>query len=203
MSRYYMMNKAWGDITARSDPDGRPVVLDRFPEELRSGLHPVGRLDRDTEGLLLFTDDGMFDVFLMRPEKHVEKEYEYLAFGKLEEDIFPRMEEGIRLPSGELCKPARGEILGYTTVGACEFLIAEERRAHYMKNAGRPVTRGIIRVTEGKRHQVKLMVRALGGRVFRLKRNAIGPLQLDSSLRGGEYRPLTPEELALLGYPSE
>ena len=82
MAQYYMLHKPRGLLTAKRDAR-RETVMSCFPEALREMLHPVGRLDRDTEGLLLFTDDGMLDVRLLRPEQHVEKEYEYRAFGCL------------------------------------------------------------------------------------------------------------------------
>ena len=84
MAQYYMLNKPRGLLTARRDARCE-TVMRCFPEALQQTLHPVGRLDKDTEGLLLFTDDGMLDVLLLRPERHVEKEYEYRAFGHLDE----------------------------------------------------------------------------------------------------------------------
>ena len=84
MAQYYMLNKPRGLLTARRDARCE-TVMRCFPEALQQTLHPVGRLDKDTEGLLLFTDDGMLDVRLLRPERHVEKEYEYRAFGHLDE----------------------------------------------------------------------------------------------------------------------
>ena len=78
MAQYYMLNKPRGLLTARRDARCE-TVMRCFPEALQQTLHPVGRLDKDTEGLLLFTDDGMLDVRLLRPERHVEKEYEYRA----------------------------------------------------------------------------------------------------------------------------
>lgn len=90
----------------------------RFPEALRETLHPVGRLDRDTEGLLLFTDDGMLDVRLLRPEQHVEKEYEYRAFGLLDETAMRQLEEGVLLLEGQpLSLPARAQLLAHTSIG--------------------------------------------------------------------------------------
>lgn len=88
MAQYYMLNKPRGLLTARRDARCE-TVMRCFPEALQQTLHPVGRLDKDTEGLLLFTDDGMLDVRLLRPERHVEKEYEYRAFGHLDEAALP------------------------------------------------------------------------------------------------------------------
>ena len=89
MAQYYMLNKPRGLLTARRDARCE-TVMRCFPEALQQTLHPVGRLDKDTEGLLLFTDDGMLDMRLLRPERHVEKEYEYRAFGHLDEAALRR-----------------------------------------------------------------------------------------------------------------
>ena len=107
MAQYYMLYKPRGLLTAKRDAR-RETVMSCFPEALRETLHPVGRLDRDTEGLLLFTDDGMLDVRLLRPEQHVEKEYEYRAFGLLDETAMRQLEEGVLLLEGQpLSLPAR------------------------------------------------------------------------------------------------
>lgn len=108
MAQYYMLYKPRGLLTAKRDAR-RETVMSCFPEALRETLHPVGRLDRDTEGLLLFTDDGMLDVRLLRPEQHVEKEYEYRAFGLLDETAMQQLEEGVLLWKGSRsrCPPAR------------------------------------------------------------------------------------------------
>ena len=170
MAQYYMLNKPRGLLTARRDARCE-TVMRCFPEALQQTLHPVGRLDKDTEGLLLFTDDGMLDVRLLRPERHVEKEYEYRAFGHLDE----------------------------AAIGESEAYLPERFREKYLKNPGRPVTVGKLWITEGRKHQVKLMVKAVGAHVFYLKRWAIGPVRLDAALAPGAFRPLTPEELHALG----
>ena len=104
MAQYYMLHKPRGLLTAKRDAR-RETVMSCFPEALRETLHPVGRLDKDTEGLLLFTDDGMLDVRLLRPEQHVEKEYEYRAFGHLHDDAMRQFcsSRGSR----SRCRPAR------------------------------------------------------------------------------------------------
>ena len=174
-----------------------------FPEALRETLHPVGRLDRDTEGLLLFTDDGMLDVRLLRPEQHVEKEYEYRAFGLLDETAMRQLEEGVLLLEGQPPSlPARAQLLAHTSIGESAPYLPERFREKYLKNPARPVTAGKLWITEGRKHQVKLMIKAVGGHVFYLKRLAIGPVRLDEALRPGEYRPLTAEELAALMPPA-
>lgn len=199
MAQYYMLNKPRGLLTARRDARCE-TVMRCFPEALQQTLHPVGRLDKDTEGLLLFTDDGMLDVRLLRPERHVEKEYEYRAFGHLDEAALRLLETGVVLAEGQpLSRPARAALLAHTTIGESEAYLPERFREKYLKNPGRPVTVGKLWITEGRKHQVKLMVKAVGAHVFYLKRWAIGPVRLDAALAPGAYRPLTPEELHALG----
>ena len=191
------MNKPTGYLTARSDRT-RPTVMELLPPELQ-GLHPVGRLDMDTEGLLLLTDDGRLDPLLLRPEAHVEKVYFFRAFGRLEEADFDRMAAGVILEgTGAVSLPARAWLAGYSTIGACEALLPPKKHNHLMKNPHRPVTEGYLAIREGRKHQVKLMVKAAGGHVFTLKRLSIGPLTLDPELGPGEYRPLTAEETRAL-----
>ena len=179
----YMMNKPAGYLTARSDRT-RPTVMELLPEALQ-GLHPVGRLDMDTEGLLLLTDDGALDRLLLLPERHVEKVYFFRAFGRLEGTGIPTL-------------PARAWLSGRSTIGACEALLPPKKHNHLMKNPQRPVTEGFLAIREGKKHQVKLMVKAVGGHVFTLMRLSIGGLKLDPSLEPGQFRPLTEAEQAAL-----
>lgn len=204
MPQYYMLNKPSGCLTAKRDAT-RDTVMRFFPPEIAEKLHPVGRLDKDTEGLLLLTDDGYLDRFVLRPEHHLEKEYLFYAFGKLDRGCFEQMERGVTLRgSNAVSKPAHAQLLKFTTVGACESLLPETRKSHFMKNPDRPVTVGLLRITEGRKHQVKLMVSAVGGHVFALKRLAVGNLRLDGSLAPGAYRPLTERELREnLGYGEE
>ena len=193
----YMLNKPAGYLTAVSDRS-RPVIMELLPPELR-GLHPVGRLDLDTEGLLLLTDDGALDQLLLRPERHVEKRYFFRAFGKLTPEDFDRMAQGVLLEGSDYVSlPARAWLEGYTTIGACEALLPPKKHNHLMKNPQRPVTEGWLVIREGKKHQVKRMVKAVGGHVFTLKRWSIGPLALDPALAPGESRPLSPDEFNTL-----
>ena len=202
MAQYYMLNKPRGLLTARRDARCE-TVMRCFPEALQQTLHPVGRLDKDTEGLLLFTDDGMLDVRLLRPEQHVEKEYEYRAFGHLHDDAMRQLETGVLLLEGQPPSlPARAQLLAHTSIGESAPYLPERFREKYLKNPSRPVTLGRLWITEGRKHQVKLMIKAVGGHVFYLKRLAIGPVRLDEMLRPGEYRPLTAEELAALMPPA-
>ena len=194
-----MLNKPAGYLTARSDRT-RPTVMELLPEALQ-GLHPIGRLDMDTEGLLLLTDDGRLDPLLLRPEAHVEKLYFFRAFGRLEEADFAQMAAGVILEgTGVTSLPARAWLEGYATIGQREALLPPKKHNHLMKNPGRPVTEGWIAVREGRKHQVKLMVKAVGGHVFSLKRVAFGTLRLDPDLLPGQFRELTQDEItALLG----
>ena len=123
MAQYYMLNKPRGLLTARRDARCE-TVMRCFPEALQQTLHPVGRLDKDTEGLLLFTDDGMLDVRLLRPERHVEKEYEYRAFGHLDEAALRQLETGVVLAEGQpLSRPARAALLAHTTIGTVHQIL--------------------------------------------------------------------------------
>ena len=195
--RVYMLNKPRGFLTAVRDRS-RPTVMELLPPELGS-LHPVGRLDLDTEGLLLLTDEGRLDPLLLRPEAHVEKLYFFRAFGRLEQEAFDRMAAGVELEgTGVVSLPARAWLEGYSSIGACEALLPPKKHNHLMKNPGRPVTEGWIALREGRKHQVKLMVKAVGGHVFTLKRYRFGPLALDETLAPGAYRPLSEAEMALL-----
>lgn len=136
MAQYYMLYKPRGLLTAKRDAR-RETVMSCFPEALREMLHPVGRLDRDTEGLLLFTDDGMLDVRLLRPEQHVEKEYEYRAFGLLDETAMRQLETGVLLLEGSRPSlPARAQLLAHTSIGESAPYLPERFREKYLKNPG-------------------------------------------------------------------
>ena len=138
-------------------------------------IYPVGRLDKDTEGLLLITDDGALSHALMSPNRHVEKEYEAVVDGALAADAVLRFEQGMTLRDGTECKPAKLEIL-----------------------ETEPELRVRVTLKEGKYHQVKRMIAAVGGTVTALKRLRLGGLWLDKTLAPGEFRELTQEELEKL-----
>ncbi len=172
--RYYMLNKPPGVITANSDGQHK-TVLDLFPENERRGLFAVGRLDKDTEGLLIVTDDGALSHALMSPSKHVDKVYEAEVDGPLVPEAVQMFRDGITLKDGDTCLPAALEIL-------------------------RGGTEAFVRVTlrEGKYHQVKRMIAAAGGKVSGLRRIRLGGLELDPELKRGAFRELTREELEKL-----
>lgn len=194
--RYYMFNKPVGCVTARRDARHK-TVMDYFPEEDRDILFPVGRLDRDTVGLLLVTDDGMLCLNLMRPETHVTKTYLFAAKGEMSDDNVTRLEGGIKISSvGEsLTMPAELEIIKRATLGEIPEYLNEENRRIAASRPDLPAFVGRLTITEGKKHQVKRMIRHFGAKVIYLKRENIGGVPLDESLAEGEYRPLTEEEI--------
>ena len=171
---YVMLHKPAGVLSATEDPR-QETVLDLLPPELKKrGLFPVGRLDKDTEGLLLLTDDGDLAHRLLSPKKHVDKVYQARLdrpLGEADRDAFAR---GILLEDGYRCMAAELELLGDGT---------EVR----------------IVLREGKFHQVKRMTAARGSQVLSLKRLRMGPLALDEALAPGQWRRLTPAEVQALG----
>ena len=171
---YYMMNKPAGIISASED-SREETVVDLIDEQKRRDLFPAGRLDRDTEGLLLITNDGGLAHRLLSPKHHVDKKYYAEVSGTVTEDDVQAFADGLVLPDGLECLPAKLEVL---TAGATSEV-------------------GII-IREGKFHQIKRMFAARGMEVLYLKRLTMGPLELDDSLEPGEYRRLTDEELQAL-----
>ena len=169
---YVMLHKPPGVLTATEDRK-QPTVLDLLPPELRRiGLAPVGRLDKDTEGLLLLTNDGELAHRLLSPKYHVEKRYFARVDGELSATDAEAFARGMTLGDGLECLPAGLELLpGH----AC-----------------------IVTLREGKFHQVKRMLAARGAPVLYLKRLSMGPLTLDDSLAAGAYRLLRAEEISAL-----
>lgn len=171
---YYMLNKPKGVVSATQD-NRYPTVVSLLKGAKRNDLFPVGRLDRDTEGLLLITNDGELAHRLLSPKNHVDKVYYARIQGKLPKDSPERVKEGLVLEDGTKTLPGRLEIIS-----------TEEIR---------------LTIQEGKFHQVKRMVEALGSQVLYLKRLSMGSLCLDEKLAPGEYRPLTEEEIHQLNKP--
>lgn len=169
---YWMLNKPQGVISATEDKFDR-TVLDLFkPEDKRQGLFPVGRLDKDTEGLLLITNDGELAHALLSPKKHVDKVYFAKVTDKLTQEDQTAFETGVVFLDGYEALPAKLEILA-----------AGEAR---------------VTIREGKFHQIKKMFEARGKKVTYLKREKMASLELDESLPLGAYRALTERELASL-----
>lgn len=169
---YLMLNKPAGYLTATEDRS-TPTVMDLIPGELRkNGLAPVGRLDKDTVGLLLITDNGPLAHQLLSPRHHVDKQYLAWVDGTGCEEDCAAFEQGIVLEDGTKCLPARLELLG---PGLCK-----------------------VTIREGKFHQVKRMLASRGMPVRQLKRVTMGPLILDERLEEGQVRPLSVEEINAL-----
>lgn len=176
---YLMMNKPPGVLSATED-NHQPTVIDLLDYSLAASteLFPVGRLDKDTEGLLLLTDDGELAHFLLSPRRHVLKKYFAVVTGIMDEQDIQHFHEGIRLDDGYQCLPAKLEI---------DAVNPSLKESHVS-----------ITIQEGKFHQVKRMVQACGKEVTYLKRLTMGPLTLDPALDPGEYRPLEEEEVQAL-----
>lgn len=190
-----MLNKPAGVITAVSDIKDK-TVMDCFPPELRPGLFPVGRLDKDTEGLLIITDDGDFTFRMLRPEFGITKRYFFRAFGEISEEKIKKLENGGFLyGNGEAARPAFITDIVLSTVEKDEAFLSEKDRAHAMKNPKGKTFSAFITVTEGKRHEVKLLLKSIGCRIFYLKRFSMGKFVLDPMLKPGEFREFTPEEI--------
>ena len=193
---YYMFNKPQGCVTARSDAVHR-TVMDYFPSELAEKLHPVGRLDKDTCGLLILTDDGDLDFKIMQPDRHISKTYFFYAIGTMTEEKRKLLEKGIPM-ANFTTKDAVFSFGSEHRISELEGFMPAERRERYMKNPQGAAFSASITICEGKKHQVKRMLEAVGCRIFYLRRDKIGELPLDSSLGQGEYRQLTESEVILL-----
>lgn len=170
---YIMMNKPKDTVSATEDAIEETVVDILKEEDRIHKVFPVGRLDKDTEGLMLLTNDGELAHKLISPKKDVVKKYYVEVSGELKEEHLSIVEAGVMLEDGYKCKPARLEILESSEVKS----------------------RANIYITEGKFHQVKRMMKSLETTVTYLKRISIGGLILDENLKLGEYRYLTDEEL--------
>lgn len=172
---YLMLNKPQGVISATED-SAHQTVLDLLEvEDLVFSPFPVGRLDKDTEGLLLLTNDGQLAHRLLSPKKHVPKTYFAVINSEVTQEDVEAFKKGVVLDDGYHTKPGELKIIKSGITSDIELTI-----------------------TEGKFHQVKRMFEAVGKRVIYLKRMSMGPLILDDSLELGEYRELTEEEVSLL-----
>ena len=165
---YLMLNKPKGYISATEDRSC-PTVLDLIDEEyLHRNLFPAGRLDKDTTGLMIITDDGDFAHNILSPKKHVKKSYEVVIDKKMTEDMVIGFRNGIKLIDGE-CKSSELEITGEYS--------------------------GIVTLTEGRYHQIKRMFGCFGAEVVELNRISMGNFYLPDDLELGEFREFTEEEL--------
>ena len=199
MAEYYMFNKPRGCISARRDQRHK-TVMDYFPEEIRSTHFPIGRLDKDTEGLLIITSDGKLAHKLLSPEHHIPKKYFFYAQGEINEEKLAELCSGVSIYRNRTDKTAPAKI----EIGEClslrdikDYLDLPDTTLA-TRRGDLPVFSGFITITEGKNHQVKRMIRYAGARVVYLKRVSMGRLPLDPSLEKGESRPLTSAELSIL-----
>lgn len=168
---YYMLNKPAGVVSATKDNLDR-TVLDLLGDEKKQDVFPVGRLDKDTEGLLLLTNDGEMAHKLLSPKKHIPKTYFVRTKEVVTKEQLNFLESGVDIGEDVLTMPALAEQI-------CENEI-------------------LLTIYEGKFHQVKRMLKAVGNEVIYLKREKMGALLLDSSLKSGEYRKLTIKEIEML-----
>lgn len=175
---YFMLHKPQGVISATEDNLHKTVIDLLKPEDRLSNPFPVGRLDKDTEGLLLLTNDGALAHDLLSPRKEVDKCYEAIIEGLIGEEEIEAFEKSITLEDGFRCRPAKLTVLSTD-------LVAQTAKIQVI-------------IHEGKFHQVKRMFEAVDRKVRYLKRLSMGPLELDNSLKLGHYRALTTDELVQL-----
>lgn len=176
---YYLFYKPSGCVSATEDKVHR-TVMDYLKDTVRKDLFPVGRLDIDTEGLLLITNDGALAHDLLSPVKHVEKTYYAKVCGRVTKEDVNLFEKGVDIGEDKLTKPGKLQITGI------------------YEDAGEDISEILLTITEGKFHQVKRMFTAVGKEVIYLKRVSMGPLTLPEKLQPGEYRSLTETELGAL-----
>lgn len=206
---YLMMHKPASYLTTMFDPQGRPTVRDLLPAEHAAGLFPVGRLDCDTTGLLLFMTDGELAHQLLHPKHHVTKRYRVEVDGVLTKEDVSQLREGILLHDG-MTKPAQVEILnpGQDTdlngnhLKRFKKLNTNERIQLAAGELPVVTTEALITISEGRKRQVKRMFAHVGRPVLNLHREAFGPLEL-GDLPSGTCRTLTPKEVVALKTASQ
>lgn len=193
---YYMFNKPFGCVTAARD-DRYPVVMDYFKELNNPALSPVGRLDRETEGLLMITDDGKWNQKMIHPDYKKEKRYEFIAMGILTKEQIVQLENGVLLNGAKsLTSPAKVEVISCSTLKETLPQMHPDIQEKFKYNRPEhPIVIGMIVITEGKKRQIRRMLKAVGCCVIGLKRLSIDNIYLDQSLKPGEWRELSFEEL--------
>ena len=182
---YLMLYKPTGYLTTMSDPQERPCVADLVPRDRFPGLFPVGRLDRDTTGLLLFTTDGDLSQDLLHPSKHVYKTYQALVDGELSDRDLTPLRRGIELDDG-LCQPA-----------ICRVITAREAEAVAPQGVKPGTTAVEVIIREGRKNQVKRMLGKIHHPVIRLHRSNFAGLELKDVAKGS-WRELTDREVQIL-----
>ena len=193
---YYVFNKPAGYVTAKADNTNK-TIFDFFKDEDSNGMFHVGRLDKDTEGLLLLTNDGEFEHKIMHPKKHIDKTYYFAALGSLDEEHKKLLEQGVYLGKDEdITKPAKIKVEKFGVYEDFRHEISVKRLNDInSSNYRQPVVFGYLTISEGRNHQVKRMLKTVGCKVVYLKRVAIGGLQLENSLEKGQYRKLAEEDI--------
>lgn len=171
---YFMLNKPAGVVSATKDNINK-TVIDLIHDKLGKDLFPVGRLDKDTEGLLFITNDGDFAHNMLSPRKEIDKVYYAKVKGKITDEDQRLLESGVRIDNDYLTLPAKLKIIESGEISIIELTIRE-----------------------GKFHQVKQMIKAVGKQVIYLKRIAMAGIALDNDLLPGEYRELSQEELEII-----
>lgn len=180
-NEYYMLNKPAGVLSAANDKKAQTVV-DLIETKNRKDLFPVGRLDKDTEGLLLITNDGPLAHNLLTPKKHVDKVYYAKVRDVMGKEQVRLFSEGLKIHDDFTALPAKMEII----------------QTHGQKGQEDAYTEVHVTIHEGKFHQIKKMFEAVGSEVLYLERLSFGPLELDQSLERGSYRKLSEEEIITL-----
>ena len=175
---YYLLNKPEGVITSASDPERRMTVIDLVRSKVKERIFPVGRLDFDTRGLLLLTNDGELTYRLTHPSYQVEKTYRVILNGFISDQALNKLKDGLILKDG-LTSPAKILQVKRIKKGDCLSIVE-------------------ITIHEGKNRQVRRMFEAVGYPIFYLERIAFGPLRIDNKLKPGEFRPLNTAEVKAL-----
>lgn len=187
---YFMLNKPAGIISASMDKKAKTVV-DLITDKTRHDLFPIGRLDKDTHGLLIISNDGDLAHRLLSPKKHVSKTYFVKAKGHIRDEAIKLFNDGLVVDEELTAKPATLKILN-TAHETINYI--DENSRQECQYSGE-VTYCEVTIKEGKYHQIKRMFKAIDSEVLYLKRLSMGNLKLDESLDEGQYRPLTPKEL--------
>lgn len=172
--KYYMLNKPAGYITATEDKNQK-VVMDLLDIDNKNQFFPVGRLDKDTEGLLVITNDGKLSHNILSPKKHISKKYYVQVEGIIDENDINMLTEGIKLKDNYICKPSIIQLIDIDSDNNISYIY--------------------ITIYEGKYHQIKRMIAAVGKKVIYLKRVQMGNLELDEDLKLGQYKILSEQEI--------
>ena len=191
MYHYYMFYKPFGCVSARKD-DLYPTVIDYFKELHNENLSPVGRLDRQTEGLLIITDDGKWNQLMTHPDNHKEKTYEFIAMGTLDSDKIKTLENGILLRGSDIpTAPCKINVTGTTILSEILPTLHPELQDSSRHNRpDHPVVMGEITIAEGRKHQIRRMLKAVRCCVIGLKRISIDDIVLDEGLQPGEWKEI-------------